>query len=296
MLGPILFLFYINDLTTVDVSGRFTLFADDTTLVWRSSDTTRLIACIERDLFMIKSWCDSNLLCFNMSKTSVVSFNCNVSNISLTNESINIRSNVKFLGLYVDENLKFSAHIESLSRKVSSGCYAVRICASELGAREARMVYFALVESHLLYGNAFWGCCSRQLFMSVFVLQKRAIRYICRAGSREHCKPLFVRHQILTLVCLFVLETACLVHKNVLLNPAPVRSAYNTRRSGNLPLPIPKTTQTKQSIIYEGRKIYNHVPETLKNLQCLKKFKRNFKQLLLIQAFYTPEEYYGHMF
>src|SRR3978361_1570806 len=181
--------------------------------LWHNKDPQRLLQGIALDLQKIKLWCDANRLCFNMSKTHLIGFNCAVSDLSLGDNSVRAVVGSKFLGLFVDEDLRFYSHIVNLNKKLASGCFSVRATYRELGKEVARDVYFALVEPHLRYALPFWGACSKYLFQSVFVLQKRAIRNLSNAHPRTHCRPLFVGNNILTLPSLFVLETAYLIHK-----------------------------------------------------------------------------------
>lgn len=158
----------------------------------------------------------------------------------------------------------------------------------------AKLAYYSFIQSHLTYGIAFWGYCTRELFNSTFVLQKRAIRYICRAGSREHCRPLFNNLRILTLPCLFILESVSLIHKKY--RGMVPEGNYNTRQGNNLSLPIPKSSLTKNSIIYESRKIYNNLPLGLRNVASLKAFRRKVKDFLVHRAYYDLQEFYNDSF
>lgn len=300
VLGPLLFLIYINDLANIGITGSFTLFADDTTISWHGSNVTCLKETVLNDLTLVKNWCDANLLCFNIQKTRILTFGLAAQNagdlgLSIGEHVIQTETNTKFLGIFIDSRLKFEDHISGLCKKLSSGCFALRNASSELGTVAARPVYFALIESHLRYGIPFWGSCCQYLFNSVFVLQKRAIRYLCGAGVRAHCRPLFLSHRILTVVCLFILETVCLIHKNYSssLLSANDRHPYTTRRILSISLMIPRTSLIKNSIVYEGIKIFNHLPTTLKMITEPKMFKNAVRKALLRKAYYGMGEYYG---
>lgn len=291
VLGPILFLIYINDLTLLDITGHFTLFADDTTVLWRNKDPWRLLRDIALDLQKVKQWCDANRLCLNMSKTHLIGFNCAVNDLSLGDHSLQTVDNSKFLGLFIDEDLRFYPHIIKMNKKLASGCFSVRATYRELGREVARDVYFALVEPHLRYALPFWGTCSKYLFQSVFILQKRAIRNLSNAHPRTHCRPLFIENNILTLPSLFILETACLIHKNRHNFPSHQR-VYSTRQISNIPLPIPHSSLVRNSFVYGGVKIYNHVDLQIRALQNLKMFRQNLKKFLLNKAFYSIDEFF----
>lgn len=182
-----------------------------------------------------------------------------------------------------------------MSKKLASGCFAVRIAARELGTLSAKMVYYSLINSHLQYGIVFWGNSSQYLLDAIFILQKRAVRLLAKADYRAHCRPLFIQHRILTLTCLFILETVCLIHKNKS-NIIPLPRQYDTRRKNNLLLPIPHSTLIKHSIIYESPKIYNHLSDNLKAIKSLALFKKTVKDLLIDKAYYDLQEFYNDRF
>ena len=86
-----------------------------------------------------------------ISKTHFITFKVNLPNSSLSHHVLASVASSKFLGLYVGLNLKFENHFLSLNKKLSSGCYSVRVVASELGKAVAKQAYYALIESQLRY-------------------------------------------------------------------------------------------------------------------------------------------------
>lgn len=295
VLGPILFLLYINDLALLDICGRVTMFADDVTILWRGSDSEALYNIVSRDLFELKKWCDTNQLALNFSKTRIMGFGCSVSPVVCGVETVPVVTQAKFLGLSMDCDLKFSSHIQLLCGRLASACHSIRVISRELGTPQARMSYFALIDSHLRYGLPFWGCCAGYNFQSVFVLQKRSIRYMHGVNSREHCRPLFIGGRILTLPCLFILETVCLIHKHRSMFPHRT-SVVTTRHAGTIHLPIPHTTLVLNSIYYRGLKIYNHLPDDARNLRDMGLFRRRVSHWLVGKAFYSVEEFFATPF
>lgn len=294
VLGPILFLLYVNDIFNLNISGELTLFADDTTILWKSKTVENLNEKISRDINIVKSWCDSNLLVLNISKTNIVSFRCTLQNVALGNNIIENKDFTRFLGLDIDKRLKFQTHIKQLKQKISAGCYAVRIIARELGETTAKTAYYALIEPHLRYGIPFWGVCSLNLLDSVLKIQKRAIRNICKVGPRHPCRQLFIDMKILTVVALFILETICLVRKHILKFEIS-SSHYSTREStrNNLKLLLPSSSLIKDSFIYNGVKMYNHLPIEVKNPNVdIKSFRKNIKNLLSRKPYYILQEFF----
>lgn len=295
VLGPLLFLLYINDLSTIDISGKFTMFADDTTILWHDRDVERLEDRVNVDILTIKEWFNANFLTLNISKTNIVSFKCQIGNVSLDTETLQRLQVSKFLGLHIDERLKFEYHVSQLCRKLSRGCFALRMVSRELDMSMARNVYFALIDSHLRYGVCFWGSCSDQLFNSVFVLQKRAIRFLCKLNIRESCRPYFLSLGILTLACIFILESVCLTHDKYH-NEIVAAGAYATRSSHIAALPIPSTTFVKKSIIYNSKKLFNHLPLSARKIGNRGQFRRVVGKILVARAYYSVAEFFNETF
>lgn len=257
-----------------------------------SQSLVKFKSTIEADLLEIKRWCDTNKLCFNIQKTNVLTFKCSITEIKLQDDTLESKPTVKYLGLHIDEHLKFEIHIDSLNRKLASACYIIRTVVHELGKPNAKIAYFSLMESHLRYGIAFWGYSTKKSLQAVFVLQKRAIRYLCRKNCTESCRPLFVQEGILTVPSLFILESVSLIFKKF---SDFVRTTNYDLRQNDLPLPIPKFTLTKNSVIYESIKMFNHLPQQIKNCNSYNIFRSLVNQHLVTKAFYSLKEFYDHV-
>ena len=141
-------------------------------------------------------------------------------------------------------------HIDPLSRKLSSACFALRSISKELSLSTSITVYFSLFESHLRYALPFWGSCSVTQFNRIFRLQKRALRYTLRLNYRTHCQDYFKKFKILTLPSLFIFESVCLIRKHVSTNLDRPSYNYPLRNARfNLYLPTPRSELVKSSIL-----------------------------------------------
>lgn len=141
-----------------------------------------------------------------------------------------------------------------------------------------------------------FGALAKQLMHTVFILQKRAIRYMNKAKLRDSCKPLFVASNILTLPSLFILETVSLIHKRYRHTLGQRSSTYATRQTYKLSLPIAKTSQVHDSFVFNGRQLFNHLPPDIREISEEKKFKRAVRKLLVARAYYDVQEYYADRF
>ena len=117
MLGPVLFLIYVNDITGLPIGGEFTVFADDITLFWHNRSQTELNNSISNDLQSVKMWCNANSLVLNISKTDIVSFRCHVNQVKLEDNIVKNCEEPRFLGSYIDKKLKFQTHVANLNKK-----------------------------------------------------------------------------------------------------------------------------------------------------------------------------------
>ena len=129
ILGPLLFILYINDLPSCGVFSKPRMHADDTTLTSAAEDPDTLQVKMNSDLDKIQTWLKVNKLTLNVKKTKymligsrpildLVSNNFAVKVDNIPRERVTV---YKSLGVSVDEDLKWKAHIEEISKKISAG-------------------------------------------------------------------------------------------------------------------------------------------------------------------------------
>ena len=125
ILGPLLFLYYINDLPNVSKLFCSVLFADDTTLYAAGSDVSSLISMFNDEILCVSRWMMANVLSLNVSKTFAMMFsnrhNSDAAGIQLllNASEVQFECHGKFLGVIIDTNLNHKQHIRSICDKVS---------------------------------------------------------------------------------------------------------------------------------------------------------------------------------
>ena len=125
VLGPLLFLLYINDLPNVSKKLTFYLFADDTNIYFDSPDLFNLQKTVNKELCKIKRWLQSNRLALNIDKTNFVLFHSSSKKITefitikIGRKKIKQENHVCFLGVLLDSTLSWKTHIAELSKKLS---------------------------------------------------------------------------------------------------------------------------------------------------------------------------------
>jgi hypothetical protein len=280
ILGPLLFLIYVNDLPLqITLNSKTVLFADDTTNIISSSNLNELKAALCQSLHDLHLWFSANLLSLNINKTGVLYFKNNKSAdnsliIKYMNNTITNGSSVKFLGLLVDDSLCWDNHINYITTKLSSACYALRILTPILSSGTLKMIYYSYAHSIISYGIIFWGSSTSS--KKIFLLQKKILRIMTRSKYNESCRRLFKEKGILTLYSQYIFSLVMYVVKNNHLFSKNFEiHSHNTRTSKNCHMPAVNKVKYKKGPLYMASKIYNHLPNYIKchtnNEKCLKK-------------------------
>lgn len=192
ILGPLLFIIYINDLGICVKDAQLCLFADDTSIVVDEQFREAMEISTFMESNQIVQWCKENGLVINTDKTTLIDFSItqkeNIDLRILIDESdVLSEDTVLFLGLSIDRHLNFSSHIDIVARKLCSGIFVLRRLSQFSNAEVLIPTYYALIFPHLAYAVTIWGAeCSRT--QQLFVLQKKAVRIIAGFRQRQSCR------------------------------------------------------------------------------------------------------------
>ena len=299
VLGPLLFLLYVNDIQHCSTKLNFFLFADDTNVLYSHENLKTLELIVNAELNNLCNWLNSNKLTLNIQKTNFVIFHPYQKKLNYLpqisifdneknkNVALEHKNCIKFLGLLIDENLSWKNHIHTLTTKISKTVGLLAKVRHILPKRTLLDMYKSLIAPYITYGLTSWGNASKTLLNKVLVLQKRALRLIHFAQAREHAIPLFLKGNLLPLEFLCYEKIANLMY-DINTNSAPINilnlfskitsvHSYSTRSSTS------KHYFTKQSVLNiqskafsrVGVKIWNGIPTSLKNLS-----KNSFKKII----------------
>jgi len=294
ILGPLLFILYINDLPGCLRKCEANMYADDTAFYFRNKDKNIVSDSLNEDIINIYSWLCSNKLSLHVGKTNVILV-CNhqkVRYLDSTNLGIKLNDfeltqtdSVGYLGVELDSRCNFDKHTNALICKVNKSIGVLKRCSPYLPIEARKTLYNTLVLPHIDYCSTVWGCTSQTNVMRVQRLQNRAMRSILKEGPRTHIEDML--HQ---LGWLSVKQR--LVHNKLVLMWRIVHGAapsyltenlrlsrdvhrYNTVGSSNRNIYIPNAH--KHSIFRYNANLWNGLPSEMRNIPVLDTFKRHLK-------------------
>ena len=219
VLGPLLFLIYINDLHMSINHSTVHHFADDTNLLHINKSLKNMGSKINSDLKRLVDWLNGNRLSLNVSKTEFIIFrhpNKKIHfdlKIRINGKRLVPSNHIKYLGLLIDDHLSWKAHINDLSNKLSRANSMLAKIRYYVDKTTLRSIYFAIFSSHLTYSCIVWGQSGNPRLKRICSLQRISARILCFAPFRSPTDSLFPRLNILkfsdliTIInCLFVFD------------------------------------------------------------------------------------------
>ena len=202
ILGPLLFLIYINDLASVCECTFPILFADDSNLFISGRDPDLIMRTMNNELKEISLWLKANKLSLNIKKTHFMIFSSknkphpNIC-INIDGETINETAKTKFLGVIIDNKLSWKDHILYISGKLARGTGVLLKVRRYLMKETLISLYYSFVYPYLIYCNHVWGLACKTHMNTLFLLQKRIIRIITGVNRRSHTDPIFKELKLL---------------------------------------------------------------------------------------------------
>ena len=300
ILGPLFFLIYINDLpTAVKGNNTVVLYADDASIIMNDSNRVDFNSHANELFEDINKWFTNNQLNLNLTKTYFLEFR--PSNQPIDNKHIHYNdkyvsnvTQIKFLGLTLDDKLSWNQHIDRIISKLSSVTYALKQVKYSLMIDALKLIYYAQVHSIMSYGVIFWG--NSPSAGRVFKLQKRIIRIIANKKPRDSCREVFKSMRINTLYSQYIYSLILFVvnNKYIFATNSEIHK-HNTRNKYDRHPSLSDLEKFKKRPCISGIKAYNHLPQYLKTLDHnSSSFRSSLKSFMHQHAFYSVEEYYEY--
>ena len=296
VLGPLLFLIYINDFHSSSDLLDFHLFADDSNLFYEHRSLSVLQNNINVELVNIHTWLCANKLSLNIEKSHFVLFyppqkkvHDSSFNLFLCNKELKRESSIKYLGIWIDSHLSWKTQIEFISKKIRRNIGILCRIRHFVDQSILLRLYYALIYPFLIYGIVIWGNTYETTLKPILTLQKKSVRIITFSPYNCHSSPLFKSLQVIKFFDLVELHIAIFMYKfhNGLLPPTfhsyftkiTDIHRYNTRLAAKQSyyLPYARTNYGHFNIRYKGPSVWNTIENDIK-LSSLAKFKKKIKQ------------------
>jgi hypothetical protein len=206
VLGPLLYIILTNDMPKCLKFCNSVIFADDTTIFISGKNLRFLYRKLNEDLKRINNWFDSNLLTLNVEKSNYILFktiNKRVNyngKVEIGGKEIKKVTNVKFLGVFLDEHLNWNLQVKHILAKLSVGNYSLNMAKNILPVYAKCLLYLSNIQSHIIYALSSWGSMISQANLrKIKVMQNNAIRAIFNLGRRISLKQYYKKANLLTI-------------------------------------------------------------------------------------------------
>ncbi|KAG8337802.1 hypothetical protein J6590_108775 [Homalodisca vitripennis] len=279
VLGPLMFVVYINDLLKLRIHSNIYSFADDTAIVCTGCSFDVLKFRLQKDLDSISHWLANNKLLINVNKTKCINFSYR--KLASTDvlklichkhscvycckcDTIELVTNIKYLGLIIDSKLKWDLNIQSLNTKLRKINYLLYFTKKYIKSEYLKMLYISWFESSLRYGIVHWGGTYPTILMPLQLMQRFAVRNVCDMTRYESVSHMFMEIGILNLQQLYVFSVLMFTVKNreMFENKVFLR---NTRASvtNTLAMPFYKREISRKQLNYKLLEIFNKYSNVL---------------------------------
>ena len=294
VLGPLLFLIYINDLHKTIKYCTTLHFAHDTNLLAIKDSIKKLQKQVNLDLRFLCRWLKANKISLNTSKTEVLLFrhpnkciNYDLK-IKIDGKKIIPSKFIKYLGIIIDCHLNWQIHANELSTKLSRAIGMLSKIRHYVKFETLCMIYHGIFSSILLYASQIWGQINNQSINKLQVLQNKAIRVINFKPIRTSAGPLFKKCKILKLADNVKVQNFLFAYDNLKNNlPSTLQDSlstvdtihiYETRSVTNKLYKVP-TVRTQiygvNSIKFRSVNFWNYINKHFQDKQLYRE-KRNF--------------------
>ena len=291
ILGPLLFSLYINDLP-LSVSSPSEMFADDTTLHTSQPDLQSVNTKLQESLNQLVNWTELNRMCLHPKKTKYMLLTSRQKrqNISSSPPSLFIQkspveevSSHKVLGVIIDNNLTWSSHIDSLSKRISQKNHQLSKIKHFLNAKARSQFFHAYIQSVIDYASTLYDSSNPHTMKPLLRMHKRAVKLVL--GKSSTLRPVdYSSLDILPLRDKFLYNKGITMYKIMNgLFPPSISAKFRKNQSrftDNICIPKPRIDLFKTSLIYSGSCLWNSLPKLIKNKPSLNSFKLALKRHL----------------
>ena len=222
ILGPLLFLVYVNDLPSSSKILNPIMFAGDTIIFYEHKNIIKRFATVSEKLMIINVWLMANNLSLNVGKTKYSLFHkpsrvddlpLKLPKLSINNQEIKRASYTKFLGVLSDENLSWKEDLKFTENKIAKTIGLMYKAKPFLDKDSLLSLYFSYIHSYIKYANLAWASTHKANLEKIHSQQKHAFRIVYNKDRCYHTKELFRSCNVLNVYKLKLLNTSTFMHK-----------------------------------------------------------------------------------
>ena len=291
VLGPLLFLIYINDITD-NLTGMARLFADDTSLSFSSTNLAVIERVVNNDLFTLKEWATKWLITFHPQKTEVMLisniFNDYNLEIKFDTNVLKIVDAHKHLGVILSSNNKWTKHIDLIIDSASKSIGFLRKLKYKLSKDILNKLYLTYIRPLLEYASEVWDGCSITDSNRIEKVQLHAARIITGLPIFASLNSLYFetgweklderrKSKKLALMYKIVNNEAPGYLNDLLPNTVNAASNYNLRNRLNFEIPFVRLCSYENSFFPSTLKLWNELPLNIRNCSSVSQFKANVR-------------------
>lgn len=294
VLGPLLFVIYINDIVTIIEECKINMFADDTLITVAAATVEEAVEKINRDLDRLSGWLKYHKMALNISKTKFM--------ITTLNRSVNINQNViidgksiervsvyKYLGVMIDDKLNFDHHLDYIAKKMNKKLGLFKRIKEKLPTHSKITFYKSLVSAHIDYCSSILFIMHDSQIDRLQKIQNKFMRVILRTQSRTHIVDMLDKLKWQSVNQRIHFNTIKFIYRiikgdlpeyleRILVSNREIHN-YNTRNT-HYRIPLFTKAFSQRSLISKGITEYNKVQDHFKNCDLKMLPKAEFIKLL----------------
>lgn len=289
-LGPLMFLLYINDMYRSAPRLSFTHFADDTSVYFNGPDINNLQLLMSEELIGVRKWLKSSKLFLNVDKSVCLVFTNKMIpedfNVCCGTDTINLSDHVKFLGLHLDNKLKFNLHIDYICSKISRAAGILRKISFIVPPRILKMLYYSIFYPHLIYAILIWGSAGATLLNRIKSIHRNVVKLLPHMNNPFKDNRIFTLCEIYQYFCLIKfyqkLKSADRDFHSFISELRPSHN-YNSRfrLNSGLNTPFLNLSSCQKSFLFNAVRFYNDLSGDIRSIGSFVKFKKSVKNMLL---------------
>ena len=296
ILGPLLFILYINDFSNVSDILYYVLFADDTNVFLTGRDIHKLINTMQQERLKLHTWLLCNKLTLNISKTHYIIFHRAKHkkyeiNIEINKIVIEQVKYTKFLGVIIDDNLDWSNHISYINSKIAKGVGIICRAKKYFSITALIQLYNAFIYPYLIYCVEVWGNALSIHLTPLLKIQNKILRIITYTHHHVNNDQLYYNTGILPLKILVKQRIGLLMHKMANGNVTkPLQNLYQcnknvhhhfTRQTNHLHSMRGNNEFIYRTFVFQSVFIWNTVIQNININVSYERFKHLLKDFLL---------------